>query len=407
VAALAGVGAIAFVPSGASPGQPLVHPIAQTAPSSSPTSSLPQIASMQASFLADAPAPPHSSALCLVDTGVTPNPGDSQALLTETAIDGGSADDNVGHGTVLADALANGSGSWGVPGMWPQIKLISVRVTDSSGDIGIGNVASGITACQVLGATVINVSLGGTSLGTYGTQLQGAIENAHSAGILVVAGSGDDSGAVEYPAALPGVLAVGGVDASGAYCSDSSQGAQVRLVAPGCNLFVNDEGGGPAVGVGTSFASAYVAGTVAALQAYGALTSEQAESDILASAASSPSGPELDVSGAFGAAGLGALVDLEGGEVPTTAGAGTAPVPVKAAVVPTPKGVSASWAHHEVVVRARRLPTHLSMLIQARGASFSSTRPVASLPVARVGSIKVAYASATGARSRWVSVRVR
>jgi len=365
----------------------------------------PQIDSLQGSLLATAPAPPHTNSLCLIDTGVNVNPGDQAALIARSALDGGSPDDNVGHGTLMADALATPAGAWGVTGLWPQVKLISVRVTDSSGGITIADVASGISACQSAGASVINVSLAGPSLGTEGPALQSAIDSATNAGILVVAGAGDNGGAVEYPAALPGVLGVGGIDSSGNYCSDSARGPQVQIVAPGCNLVVSQVDGTDTIGDGTSFSSAYVAGAAAALESYSGLSATQAESVLIQSATSTASGPELNVASAFNDVGLGGMEPpLPTGPVATPA----APAPTHPArPVAAPRGVVARWQHGRIRVSIKRLPAHLSLIVRARGATFTSTRSSLVLPVARVGSVQVAYLSSAGARSRWVRIRVR
>jgi hypothetical protein len=70
-------------------------------------------------FLPYAPPPAQPSGLCLVDTGVTPNPDTEGVVVDRTAIDGGSGNDvspNM-HGTVLAmmaGAQANGWG-WSEP----------------------------------------------------------------------------------------------------------------------------------------------------------------------------------------------------------------------------------------------------------------------------------------------------
>ena len=54
--------------------------------------------------------------------------------------------------------------------------------------------------------------------------------------VIVAAAGNDNGGPVDYPAAYPGVIAVGATDSSDARCSFSNTGAALDLVAPGSNI---------------------------------------------------------------------------------------------------------------------------------------------------------------------------
>ena len=120
------------------------------------------------------------------------------------------------------------------------------------------------------GADIINISAGQLlPRSSAYPVLVNAVDHAVRRGILVVAAAGNDGCECEHiPAALPGVLAVGAMDAQGRPAESSNWGGSYRsagLLAPGTNLVVARAGGGTSVVDGTSFATAIVSGTAALL----------------------------------------------------------------------------------------------------------------------------------------------
>jgi cyanobactin maturation PatA/PatG family protease len=120
------------------------------------------------------------------------------------------------------------------------------------------------------GASIINISAG-----QYGPAasaepiLAGAVARAIRRGVLVVAAAGNDGcECSQVPAALPGVLAVGAMDARGRPLESSNWGGSYRsagLLAPGADLVAALAGGDHIVVAGTSFAAAIVSGAAALL----------------------------------------------------------------------------------------------------------------------------------------------
>lgn len=181
------------------------------------------------------------------------------------------ADDRFGHGTHVAGIVAaNTDNRRDVAGIAPGCTILPVRVLDSHGTGTDTAVAEGIVHAVRNGADVINLSLGMT---TPTRVVEDAVEYAHARDVVVVAAAGNSGvGWVDYPAAYPGVLAVGATDSSGDRWAYSQSGDNLDLVAPGVNVLSLRPVTGPVtdgpVGrlTGTSVASPHVAGVAALIR---------------------------------------------------------------------------------------------------------------------------------------------
>lgn len=101
--------------------------------------------------------------------------------------------------------------------------------------------------------------------GPLNQQEKEAVNYALRKDVLLVAGSGNDgSSRPLYPAAAPGVLAVGAVAKDGQMLGESNYGPHIRLIAPGENIY---SAGTPPKnyreGTGTSDSTAYVSAAAA------------------------------------------------------------------------------------------------------------------------------------------------
>src|SRR5262249_5685908 len=120
------------------------------------------------------------------------------------------------------------------------------------------------------GAQVINVSAGQYAPGESAQPiLADAVARCTRRGLLIVAAAGNDGCECPHiPAALPGVLAVGAMDAHGRPLETSNWGRAYQpggLLAPGTGLLGARAGGGTSVADGTSFAAADVSGAAGLL----------------------------------------------------------------------------------------------------------------------------------------------
>jgi hypothetical protein len=132
------------------------------------------------------------------------------------------------------------------------------------------DLARAILVAAERGAQVINISGGqDASSGAAHPILADAVRRCVRRGILVVAAAGNDGCECVYvPAAVPGVLAVGAMDACGEPLEMSNWGRSYRskgLLAPGAGLLGAEAGGGTLVVGGTSFAAALVSGAAGLL----------------------------------------------------------------------------------------------------------------------------------------------
>jgi hypothetical protein len=194
------------------------------------------------------------------------------------------------NGTSVAGIIAghgHGAGDRsGIIGIAPAARILSVRVSlefndPLSSDLSLsrrlpGAIADGITYAVAHGARIIDLPLDPGTLGITGhgdpaaaggsPAEQAAVAYALGKSVVLVAPAGDDGmgpGLVDYPAAYPGVVAVGAVDRGGRLASFSSRRSYVSLTAPGAGLEVAVPPDGYQAISSTSAASGMVAGVAA------------------------------------------------------------------------------------------------------------------------------------------------
>lgn len=204
----------------------------------------------------------------VVDTGVlTTHPelvGRADAPLSTVVEPGGAAPpsgDCHGHGTHLA-ALAAGK----TTGVAPGAMVHALRAVDCAGVGAVSYVVAALDWVQANHASPA-VALVGVTAG-HSPTLSDALRKTLDAGVTVVAPAGNSGldACGTFPAAYPGVLAVGAVDEADAVTPYSNQGRCVSLFAPGEKLVSAWNDGEYRIASGTSQAAALVAGAAAAFQ---------------------------------------------------------------------------------------------------------------------------------------------
>jgi subtilisin family serine protease len=167
------------------------------------------------------------------------------------------------------------------------------------------------------------------------------VKRALDQNIVVVAAAGntDTDTSMAYPAAYPGVVAVGGVDRNGDHASIAVTGGQLVVSAPAVDIVAAAPGGGIQVTGGTSAATAIVAGAVALIRArYPQLTARQVV-DRLGATATDKGPPGRDYIYGFGVIDIvKALTAPLPADTTSPSASNAAPSPTGAATAPRSSG---------------------------------------------------------------------
>ncbi|MEI7026807.1 S8 family serine peptidase [Paenibacillus sp. y28] len=217
-------------------------------------------------------------------------------------VQGAQSDDN-GHGTAVAGVIAAAANNQlGIAGIAAGAYIIPVKVLDARGSGTSTATSEAIRWAADHGADIINLSIGreryrmvdGVQKENTSSMEMDAVNYAVSRGVVVIASTGNDSNhytagqpgdlpsanipdnsiaydvPVNFPAALPNVLAVGAVDLVNGkvqLADFSNVGPEVDVVAPGVRIYTLRNGGGYVQEAGTSVAAPYVSGLAALLKA--------------------------------------------------------------------------------------------------------------------------------------------
>ncbi|MBP0934507.1 type VII secretion-associated serine protease mycosin [Streptomyces sp. KCTC 0041BP] len=211
--------------------------------------------------------------VAVIDSGVARVPElEGQVLpgkdFATSGYEGDERTDYDNHGTSMAAIIA-GSGKHpsgdGAFGLAPGAKILPIRVPHDDQMIS-PSWTQAIRYAADSDAKIINISMGTSKDDPARFE---AVKYALSRGKLIfaaVGNDGDNLNEVNYPAATPGVVGVGAVDAGGAATQESQHGHQVDMSAPGIDIFTACSGGSQfCKSHGTSDASALVSASAALL----------------------------------------------------------------------------------------------------------------------------------------------
>ena len=191
-------------------------------------------------------------------------------------------DDN-GHGTHVAGIIAAENNKVGGIGVAYNCKVMVLKAGNSSGYFNNSDIAEAIQYAYMNGASVINMSFGGSFISI---AVEEALENAYNSCVLVAAAGNDgacnnlacptcDIVKVSYPAALPYVIGVMSTDKNGSHVSSFSNYDHYPYDSIEYEVFAVGEGVGStwpsnkyACLNGTSMAAPTVSGIAALLRSY-------------------------------------------------------------------------------------------------------------------------------------------
>lgn len=216
--------------------------------------------------------------IAVLDTGIDNASNPALEGVVVNSLDFAAQTDEVDcqHGTQVASLIAGqpaADGSTSFRGVAPNADIIAMRVLtsaspqeDSPQGEPLTPTIDAIHRAIDMDVDIISISQQGTHSSAYAQ----AITDALDAGIVVVAASGNQGsdGPVQYPAAYPGVIAVGMADRNDVADerSQSNKELEVTVGAPGVDVLVANPSGGTQSWepvTGTSFAAPLVTGTVA------------------------------------------------------------------------------------------------------------------------------------------------
>ncbi len=181
--------------------------------------------------------------VAVIDSGVN---ADTPSLKGQVLVDEvpksvayGATDDQLGHGTSMAELIAGTGAGGGLQGLAPGAKIIPYRIELEGLKGGAEelektpDLIEAIRAAADTDAQIISMSFG--SVGPSSKEKE-AIDYAASKGKLMIASvgnKGQTKGAIGYPAAYPYVLGIAAADPSLTVPEFSSSGNYVDLSAPG------------------------------------------------------------------------------------------------------------------------------------------------------------------------------
>lgn len=181
------------------------------------------------------------------------------------------ADDFTGefHGTRVSGIIAaETNNAQGMAGIARDCKVMAVKALNNIGAGSYSAIAEGIIYAADNGASVINLSLGGTSNDPSGA-VQAAIRYAiYEKNAVVVAASGNsgNSVGVNFPASIEDVIAVGATNSNNTLASFSCTGNELDLVAPGVGITTTYPTNTNDTDDGTSFSAPMVSGVAALIR---------------------------------------------------------------------------------------------------------------------------------------------
>jgi len=173
--------------------------------------------------------------VAVLDTGIDADHPDLKGAIHAYVNFTGETDkDVVGHGTHVSGIIAAlRNNAIGISGVC-RAKLVAIKALPT-GRWNAGNFYRALAHPIEAGAKVVNFSLGGE----FDPAERDIIEDLLDAGIVVVAAMGneyEEGNPTSYPAAYPGVIAVGACDEVDRRASFSNTGGHIALMAPGVNV---------------------------------------------------------------------------------------------------------------------------------------------------------------------------
>jgi subtilisin family serine protease len=177
------------------------------------------------------------------------------ASLLDGSAPGGTFPKDLGHGTLVAGVLHL---------VAPAARIVPIKAFTAYGNTTMYALTEAVYQATQMGVDVLNMSFSTTQ---DSPAFRKAINDAHAAGVAIVASVGNDANGTTpyYPASYQNVIGVAATDFSDHLAGFSNYGAAVSVDAPGAYVVSTAPGGKYAAAWGTSFSAPMVSGEVALL----------------------------------------------------------------------------------------------------------------------------------------------
>ncbi|KAM3506105.1 hypothetical protein MY10362_002549 [Beauveria mimosiformis] len=209
----------------------------------------------------------------IVDSGIDASHSDFGGRAEQIKSFIGQNDDSCGHGTHVAGTI--GSNTYGVA---KKTTLLGIKVIDYNNRTrecdgptvgilrGLEYVAQDVARRNCPKGVVVNMSLGGSFSQASNDAVAGLVDKGFF--VAVAAGNGDEKrGPMDAsdvsPASERSACTVGASDRNDCVANFSNYGSMIDIHAPGVDVVSLKNGGGTALGSGTSMATPHVAGLAA------------------------------------------------------------------------------------------------------------------------------------------------
>lgn len=186
------------------------------------------------------------------------------------------------HGTWCCGILVGENNDFGIVGIAPRAKLVSIKVLGGDGCGYAEWIAAGIRKAAAEHVQVISMSLAATfEMPEVTAAIVDFVSEPNRAVICSAGNEGwNDANGINFPASLSLkklTQAVSAIDEQGGIADFSSRGPGVTVAAPGVDILSTIPGGKYAKMSGTSMATPIVAGVVALMLAAGETWKDPAE----------------------------------------------------------------------------------------------------------------------------------
>jgi len=210
--------------------------------------------------------------IAIIDTaGTSKHPDLQGAILNDLCADftgDGLEDTGTNHGGFVAGVCAARRDGRGTCGVAPKAQLIFLRALDNSGAGSIEAVNAALRRCLEMDPPphIVNMSLG---MPNPDPEMEKLIKQLYARNIVCTCAAGNDGrdDSVNYPAAFPECVSVGGFGKDGKIAAFSSRGDRVDIAAPAVGIYSIYGNNGYARLNGTSFSSPFCASVCALLLA--------------------------------------------------------------------------------------------------------------------------------------------